>query len=89
MNSGMLRTAITGSKKGLFVSEWIPASGTQPAMQIALEYPFDEFNTTPDGKLADDTTLILTLGIEFGKPVYGNLIEPVKYAGTGKIMWVG
>lgn len=76
-------------QKGIFVSEWIPASGTQPAMQIALEYPFDEYNTTPDGKLAEDTTLILTLGVEFGKPVYGNLIEPVKYAGTGKILRVG
>ena len=76
-------------QKGIFVSEWIPASGTQPAKQIALEYPFDKYNTTPEGKLADDTTLILTLGIEFGKPVYGNLIEPVKYAGTGKVLRVG
>lgn len=52
------------------MGEWIPASRTQPAMQIELEYPFDEYNTTHDGKLAEDTTLILTLGIEFNKRIY-------------------
>jgi len=34
-------------------------------------------------------TLILTLGIEFGKIGYGNITEPVKYAGTGKVIRVG
>jgi hypothetical protein len=29
------------------------------------------------------------LGIEFGKIGYGNITEPVKYAGTGKIIRVG
>jgi len=31
-------------------------------------------------------TLILTLGIEFGKKGYGNITEPVKYAGTRKVI---
>jgi hypothetical protein len=72
-----------------FVSEWIPASGTQPSIQITLKYPIDELNSTTEEKLTDDITLILTLGIEFGKPGYSNLTEPVKYAGTGKILRVG
>lgn len=75
--------------KGIFESEWLPTSGTQPAMQLDLEYPIEEDNTTADGKLTDDTSLLLTLGIEFGKIGYGNIIEPVKYAGTGKVVRVG
>ena len=75
--------------KGIFESEWLPASGTQSAMQITLEYPIEEENTAANGQLTDDTTLILALGIEFGKIGYGNITEPVKYAGTGKIIRVG
>ena len=53
-------------------------------MQIILEYPIEEENSTADGQLTDDTTLILTLGIEFGKIGYVNNSEPVKYTDTGK-----
>ena len=76
-------------EKGIFVSEWLPASGNRPAVQIILENPYKEENTTADGLLNDDITLILTLGIEFGKIGYGNITESVKYAGTGKILKVG
>ena len=75
--------------KGIFESEWLPTSGTQPALEILLEYPIEEENSTADGQLTDDTTLILTLGIEFGKIGYGNITEPVKYAGAGKVIRVG
>lgn len=75
-------------EKGVFESEWLPASGIQAAMQLELKYPLEEANTTADGLLTDDTTLILTLGVEFGKISYGNITEPVKYAGTGKIIRV-
>ena len=75
--------------KGIFESEWLSASGTQAASQILLEYPIDEENTSANGQLTDDTTLILTLGVEFGKIGYGNITEPVKYAGTGKVIRVG
>jgi len=76
-------------EKGIFVSNWLPASGTQPAMQLNLNYPLKEENTTTDRHLTDDITLILTLGIEFGKIGYGNITGPVKYAGTGKVLRVG
>jgi len=38
-----------------------------PAMQIIFEYPLEVENSTVDGQLTDDTTSILTLGIEFAK----------------------
>ncbi|MFZ4725823.1 MAG: hypothetical protein ACOYMD_10295 [Paludibacter sp.] len=76
-------------EKGIFVSEWLPTSGTQPPMQLNLEYPISAENVDDEGKLRADTSLVLTLGIEFGKIGYGNITEPVKYAGTGKILRVG
>jgi hypothetical protein len=76
-------------EKSIFESEWLPTSGTQPAMQILLEYPFEEGNIASEKQISDEITLILTLGIEFGKIGYGNITEPVKYAGTGKVIRVG
>lgn len=35
-------------EKSIFESEWLPTSGTQPAMQITLEYPIEEENSTAD-----------------------------------------
>ena len=76
-------------EKGIFESEWLPTTGTQPPMQLNLEYPIAAENVDDEGNLRDDTSLVLTLGIEFGKIGYGNITEPVKYAGTGKILRVG
>lgn len=70
-------------KNGIFESEWLPTTGTQAAMNIKLEYPLIE-NPIPN-----DVTLLVCIGIEFGKQGYGNITEPVKYAGTGKIVKVG
>jgi len=60
-----------------------------PAMQIILEYPLEVENSTADGQLSNVTTLILTLGNEFGKTEYRNIAESVKYAGTGKVIQFG
>jgi len=76
-------------EKGIYESEWLPASGTQPANQILLEYPIEEENIASEKQISEEITLILTLGIEFGKIGYGNITEPVKYAGAGKVIRVG
>lgn len=65
---------------GVYESPWLSTTGTQAASSIKLQYPMIE-NPIPD-----DVSLILCLGIEFGKNGYGNSIEPVKYSGTGKIL---
>jgi hypothetical protein len=68
---------------GIFESEWLSSTGTQQELSIKLSYPLDP------APIPDDVTLLLCVGIEFGKHGYGNVIEPVKYAGTGKIVRVG
>lgn len=67
----------------VFESEWIPARGIQPAMHITLQYPL------VDNPIPEEVTLLLSVGIEFGKNEYGNITQPVKYAGSGKIIRVG
>ena len=43
-----------------------------------------------DGTILDDTgTLAVSVGIEFGRVITNSIIEPVKYAGCGKILGVG
>jgi len=71
------------TKLGVFESAWIPTLGMQPAMNITLQYPLEE------DPIPDQVTLLLCIGIEFGKSGYGNITSPVKYAGTGKIVRVG
>jgi len=68
---------------GAFESDWLPAAGIQPAMNITLQYPLTE-NPIPD-----EVTLLLCLGIEFGKVGVENIPTAVKYAGSGKIVRVG
>ncbi|MDX9920573.1 MAG: hypothetical protein RB289_11425 [Paludibacter sp.] len=70
-------------KTGCYESEWLQTMGTHPAMHIELEYPM---NINP---IPPNITLMLTIGIEFGKPGPGNSYDPVKYAGTGKIVKLG
>ena len=70
-------------EKGIYQSEWFHSFGTHPAMHIALEYPMDIDPIPPH------ISLMLTIGIEFGKPSAGNSYEPVKYAGSGKILKMG
>lgn len=70
-------------KDGIYQSEWLPSFGTLPAMSFTLSYPLVE-NPIPD-----DVTLLLSVGIEFGKMSYTGQPVGVKYAGTGKVMRVG
>jgi len=70
-------------EKGIFVSEWMPAPGVQPARSILLKYPLT------DNPIPREITLLLCLGIEFGKVGVANIPIGVKYAGTGKIVRVG
>lgn len=69
-------------KTGWFESEWLPTLGTQAGMNITLRYPMDI------DPIPTHITLMLSIGIEFGKPGAANSIEPVKYAGSGKILKV-
>jgi len=68
---------------GSYESEWMPAFGVQPARSIHLQYPL------ADNPIPDEVTLLLCLGIEFGKVGVANIPCGVKYAGTGKIVKVG
>ena len=70
-------------KLGIFESDWIPTLGIQPAKSILLHYPLTE-NPIPD-----EVTLMLCIGIEFGKVGVANIPCGVKYAGTGKIVRIG
>ena len=82
----MYETPFTGycdPENGVFQSAWIPTLGLQPALNITLEYPL-KVNPIPD-----EVTLLLCVGIEFGKSGPGNIPSTVKYAGTGKIVRVG
>ncbi|MDD4971107.1 MAG: hypothetical protein PHT07_16895 [Paludibacter sp.] len=69
--------------KGVFESEWMPALGVNLAMHITLQYPMIE-NPIPN-----EVTLLLCIGIEFGKVGTANIPAAVKYAGTGKVVRVG
>lgn len=73
----------TDKEEGIYESDWLPTMGTQDAIHIRLQYPLIE-NPIPE-----DVTLLLCVGIEFGKKGYGDITELVKYAGTGKIVRVG
>lgn len=68
---------------GVFESEWLPALGTNPAMHITLKYPLKE------DPIPEEVTLLLCIGIEFGKVGVANIPAAVKYAGTGKVVRVG
>jgi len=70
-------------KLGTFESEWTPTVGVQPALDITLQYPLTE-NPIPE-----EVTLLLCIGIEFGKVGAANIPTAVKYAGSGKIVRVG
>ncbi len=70
-------------KLGIFESAWMPAAGIQPALDITLLYPM-KINPIPN-----EVTLLLCIGIEFGKVDGANVPIGVKYAGSGKIVRVG
>lgn len=69
-------------QNGVFETDWMPAVGTNPALHITLQYPLTE-NPIPD-----EVTLLLCIGIEFGKVGVAGIPDAVKYTGTGKIVRV-
>ena len=51
---------------------------------------FDHEIRLEDGTLLDASgSLVVSVGIEFGRVITNSIIEPVKYAGCGKILGVG
>ena len=69
--------------RGVYCSDWLPTSGTVPTTTVALDYPMIL------DPIPDYVTLVLCLGVEFGKNSFGSIIEPVKYSGAGKVMKCG
>ena len=66
-----------------YCTDWLFTTGTTEAIEITLKY------NQAEPPLVDEVALLLTVGLEFGKPgMDGNPIG-VKYAGCGKIMKVG
>lgn len=63
-----------------FVTEWLPTSGTAPALAQTLQMPIAVNN------LPESVSLVLSVGVEFGNVGLDGLPSPVKYTGTGKIM---
>lgn len=61
-------------------TEWYPTRGSVPEQKLTLKL------SDPDGEFADDDTLILAIGIEFGTlDPFGNQ-TPLKGAGAGMIL---
>jgi len=65
------------------VTDWLSTNGQTEALNLKLTYSQD----TPP--VPDSVTLVLSVGLEFGKQGFDGTPEAVKYAGTGKIIRVG
>lgn len=66
-----------------YCTEWFYTMGTTEPIDITLKYNQDE------PPIADEVTLLLTVGLEFGKlDIDGNPVG-VKYTGCGKILKTG
>jgi hypothetical protein len=66
-----------------FESPWLTATGVAPALNQTLKLPLDE------NDLPESVTLVLSIGVEFGKAGADGNPEAVKYAGCGKVVQVG
>ena len=69
-------------ENGEFESEWLPAAGNLPAMSFEMKYPIVE------DIIPESVSLILGIGLEFGKMGFDGKPEGVKYAGCGKVLQV-
>ena len=63
-------------------SSWHSSSQQADEVELNLQLRFPE-------RISDDTTLILSAGIQFGTALTDSIIEPVKYAGAAKIIATG
>jgi hypothetical protein len=66
-----------------FESPWLSTTGVAPALNQPLKLPFVE------NDLPESVTLVLSVGVEFGKAGVDGNPEAVKYAGCGKVVQVG
>jgi hypothetical protein len=71
------------STKNWVKTEWFPTAGVVPAIQLNFQHP-DYGPTLPDCE-----TLILIVGVEFGKMDDNLIPQAVKYAGSAKVVKVG
>ena len=69
--------------ENFFCTDWMSTSGTTDSIEYNLEYIQDE------PQIPESLTLLLTVGLEFGKQGMDGKPEGVKYAGTAKIVRVG
>jgi len=66
-----------------FETLWLSATGVAPALNQTLKLPLVE------NDLTESVTLVLSVGVEFGKAGADGNPEAVKYAGCGKMVQVG
>jgi hypothetical protein len=66
-----------------YCTDWMSTSGTTNSIEYNLKYNQQEL------PLEESVTLLLSMGLEFGKQGPDGKPEGVKYAGTGKILRVG
>jgi hypothetical protein len=65
------------------VTDWLSTNGQTEALNLTLTYSQEEL------PVPESVTLVLSVGLEFGKQGSDGKPEAVKYAGTGKIVRVG
>ena len=66
-----------------YVTEWLSTNGYTEPINLLLKYNQDE------PPVHESITLVLSVGLEFGKQGADGKPEGVKYAGCGKILRVG
>lgn len=67
----------------IITSEWLVSENIIDEQTIEIK--IDDYNRE---MLTENCTLILSMGVEFGKVGFGGLIQEVKYAGSGRVLCV-
>ena len=67
-----------------YTGAWQPSESIQPESKIEIQLDPDLVPA-----LTDEVTLVVSIGVEFGKVGFTGLPEEVKYAGCGKVMVCG
>jgi hypothetical protein len=69
-------------------SDWFPSNGQIPEQTFDLQADLPNF-TNQDLPVPECITLVLAIGLEFGKVGTDGKPTPVKYAGCGKVFQIG
>jgi hypothetical protein len=72
-----------GNGENVFITEWLSTNGYTEPINLTLDYIPDEL------QIHESITLVLAVGLEFGRQGADGKPEGVKYAGCGKILRVG